>query len=143
MPISIRNEQADIDISFIREAVNKLLNVLHLSEFELSILIVDNETITALNKKYLNKNIPTDVLAFSMQEGKESFRSEAKILGDVVISFEMARLRSKELEIDIKKEIILYLVHGVLHLLGYKDDDVSSRKEMERRQEELLGKIGY
>jgi len=145
MTVDVKNEQShiELDIGLIKKAAYVLLKNLNLSEFELSILILDNESITQLNKKYLGKNTPTNVLAFGMQEGELNLKTKKKILGDVVVSAEMAKVCSEDSKLDFYKELILYIIHGVLHLLGYRDDTGTARKKMERKQEELLGKVGF
>lgn len=100
-----------------------------------NIIFTDNLKIARLNKKYLNRRGPTDVLAFPMQEGLK-IKGNPYFLGDIVISAEMARAKARQFNIDPRKEICLYVIHGLLHLLGYdhkkgKDDLVMRQKEKE------------
>ena len=62
-------------------------------------------------------------------------------LGDLVVSFQMAREMAKELNISFEEELGRYLVHGTLHLLGYDDKVEAKRKVMHKRQELILKKI--
>ena len=86
-------------------------------DFELSIFFTDNETIRNLNSKYRKIDKATNVLSFSMREG-EKFPFQ-NILGDVVISLEKAEEEAKKENLKIKDKIVILLIHGILHLLGY------------------------
>ena len=110
---------------------------------ELSILIVDNSRIGELNEKYLNRVGPTNVIAFSMQEGRFSSISP-HLLGDVVISVEIAAKEGKSFGISLEERFIQLLVHGILHLLGYDHEKTDQEAEkMEQKSEELLELINY
>jgi len=99
--------------------------------------LVNDKAIKDFNKQYLKKDYPTDVLAFRMQDGEFS-HMHPEILGDVIISLETAALRAKEFKTSFTQEIRLYLVHGILHLLGFDDLTPSKRKKMEAIQREIL-----
>ncbi len=105
---------------------------------ELSILIVDDPEIEALNKEYLNRCGPTNVISFPMQEGKFS-NITPHLLGDVVISVETAQKEGKIAGISTEERFTQLLVHGILHLFGY-DHEKSKREadEMEKKSNELL-----
>ncbi len=106
---------------------------------ELSVLLVNNSYIKRLNKRYRKKNSDTDVLAFPVREGDGVF-GDCPVLGDVVISVEKAISEARLRRRTLKKEVRLYLVHGILHLLGYSDERVSERKKMIARQKDILNK---
>ena len=99
--------------------------------------MVDDKTITGLNKQYLKKNYPTDVLAFRMQDG-EFADMHPEILGDVIISLDTAAFRAEEFQTSFKYESQLYLVHGILHLLGFDDLSAKGREGMKAIQEKIL-----
>ncbi len=106
-------------------------------EAEVSVLLVDDNTIRKLNRRYRGDDRPTDVLAFSQREGP--YRGiNPSLLGDIVISVERALIQSKRFNQSLEKELSLYLIHGLLHLLGYDDTDPADRAKMARRQEEIL-----
>ena len=88
-----------------------LLKELECTEAELSILLTDDAEIRELNRRYLGKDRPTDVLSFPMDD--------PVILGDVVISIERARAQALDFEKKLNEEIASLLVHGTLHLLGF------------------------
>lgn len=109
-------------------------------EAEVSVLLVDDNTIRKLNRRYRGDDRPTDVLAFSQREGP--YREiNPNLLGDIVISVERALIQSKRFNQSLEKELSLYLIHGLLHLLGYDDTDPADRAKMARRQEEILDRV--
>jgi len=102
-------------------------------------VLEDDAGIRRLNRLYLKKDSPTDVLAFRMADGKFS-EMHPEILGDVIISVETARRRAKEFKNSTEKEIKLYLAHGILHLLGYSDKTTKGFKKMQQLQEEIVSR---
>ena len=98
---------------------------------ELSILLVDDQQIEILNIDYLNRNGPTNVIAFSMREGHFD-NINPNLLGDVVISVETAEKEAHAANISVQNRFDQLLIHGILHLVGY--DHEKSRKEAERME---------
>lgn len=117
-----------------------VLEGLGLSGRELSILLTGDAGIRRLNRAYRRRDRPTDVLSFSLREGR--FGDVSSALGDVVISLETARRQARENGVTLHQEVDRLLVHGILHLAGY-DHEVSAREErrMKRKEREMLRKI--
>jgi probable rRNA maturation factor len=117
------------------------LTELELPEAELSILFVGDERIRVLNRQYLQRDKPTNVLAFPMREGEPS-GFQPNLLGDLVISVETAKRQSKQFGLNEMSMVTLLMIHGILHLLGY--DHERSKKEarqMALKQKQLLQKV--
>ncbi len=112
-----------------RDRAKKLLSLslkeLHLDKAELSVLFTGDSGIQALNRQYLGKNRPTDVLSFPMDD--------PSIIGDIVISVDRAREQSKEFGVSLNEELARLLVHGLLHLLGY--DHVKGGRQAKRMRD--------
>jgi rRNA maturation RNase YbeY len=107
-------------------------------EAELSLLFVNDRQIQTLNRKYLRRDNPTNVLAFSMREGEFS-TLHPHLLGDLVISVETAKRQSNRFGLDGEEMVILLMVHGVLHLIGYEHEGTKKgAREMTLKQRELL-----
>lgn len=106
------------------------------SNWVVSVALVDDPYIQRLNKTYLNRDCPTDVLAFPIDELDDPIDSREKILGDVYISLERAQEQSEEYEVPFEEEVVRLMLHGVFHLLGYTHD------EMAPKVEEYLQKLG-
>lgn len=113
---------------------------------EVSVSFVDNNEIQKLNKLYRDKDTPTDVLSFPLSEnGKYDINDETGfvILGDVVISLEMAVKQAEMFGHSLEREVGFLTVHSMLHLLGY-DHETSLLDEriMREKEEEVLDKLG-
>ncbi|TRZ98216.1 MAG: rRNA maturation RNase YbeY [Nitrospiraceae bacterium] len=108
---------------------------------ELSLVLVSDRRMRALNRRYRKKDRTTDVLAFPMHEGRFS-RFRGSLLGDVVISMPTAKRQASEFGHSLRDEITRLLVHGVLHLLGY-DHERSERDAalMARKEKAVLRAI--
>jgi len=101
---------------------------------ELSILLTDDDQIAELNKRYLNREGPTNVLAFPMTEGAAEGSAECEgVLGDIVISVDTARREAQTCGETAAETLFRLLIHGLLHLLGY--DHERSPEDAERMQE--------
>ena len=112
-------------------------------ESELSILLVDDDEITQLNREYLSRDYPTNVLVFAMREGKDRDLHPV-LLGDVVISTETAQHEARQRDVTIEEEMALLLVHGILHLLGYEHEDIPEEAaKMEAKEQEVLTRLGF
>ncbi|QBX56602.1 rRNA maturation RNase YbeY [Nocardioides seonyuensis] len=108
---------------------------------ELCIKAVDEETIAELNARWMDKEGPTDVLAFPMDElrpGKVNQDPEEGVLGDLVLSLAVAERQGVEAGHGTEAEVDLLTVHGILHLLGYDHAEADEHAEMFALQADLL-----
>ncbi len=116
---------------------------------ELGLVLTDNEVIQQLNNTYREKDEPTDVLAFYMlpQQGTKGAKFVAppdgiSHLGEIVISYPQAVNQAKEKRHSIKRELLILIIHGVLHLLGYDhEQSEEGEQRMRAKEEEILGKL--
>ena len=108
----------------------------------MSILVVDDAAIRVINREYLGKDCPTNVISFAMQEG-EGVGVQTDLLGDVVISAETAARDAAEAQTSFESELCFLLLHGVLHLLGYDHErgTHAEAKRMEEREREVFALI--
>lgn len=111
-------------------------------ETELSVALVSEQKIKDLNKKYLKEETSTDVLAFPLMEpifaGKKQDDLPLVLLGDVVISPEVAQKQAELYETSLNEEIALLIIHGILHLLGYNDNSRENKEAMTTMQDQFL-----
>jgi len=121
----------------IRSQAKQILLLLGRNECELSIVLCDNRYIQALNKQYLGKDNPTNVISFPQQEGDGIHTSH---MGDIVISVEKANSEAKKLEVSMDERLCRLLIHGICHLSGYNHENVSNEiaKEMSEKEEEIF-----
>ena len=116
----------------------RILTELGLLEAELSLLFVNDLQIQALNRRYLRRDKPTNVLAFPMREGEFSIL-HPHLLGDLVISIETARRQMKQFGLDEMEMVILLMVHGILHLIGYEHEGTKKEaRQMALKQRQLF-----
>ena len=110
---------------------------------ELSILLLDDPQIAVLNKDYLQREGPTNVIAFPMQEGAFA-EINPDLLGDVVISLETAAKEGLAVGVSMEDRLKELMIHGILHLFGY-DHEISETEagRMEAKSRELLEQIGH
>lgn len=104
-----------------------------------SVCFVTDGRIRALNRRYKGVDRPTDVLAFPMQEGHGAGITPG-LLGDVVVSVETARREARVRGIPVREELLRYAIHGLLHLVGYRDHAPRERRVMRRREHRYLGR---
>ena len=143
MEVLTDNRQSKFEISLekIKQEAQVILNALDCPDGELSILLVDDSQIETLNKEYLNRSGPTNVIAFPMQEGEFSNISP-HLIGDVVISLETAEKEGRMAGISMENRFTQLLVHGILHLFGYDHEKTEHESLlMEKKSEELLKMI--
>ena len=116
------------------------LEILDREDAELSVVLTDDLHIQELNKMYLNRDRPTNVISFPQQEG---IGPEGTHLGDIVISVQRAQQEALDSEMSTMDRLRQLLVHGICHLVGYNHEDVSveTAKEMEYMESSILKKL--
>jgi probable rRNA maturation factor len=115
-----------------KEVLGKKFN-----DAKLSIAFVDNNEIKKLNKRFFNSNEVTDVIAFPLNNHK------SVLYGEIVVSVETAVDTAGKESTAIDGEIILYVVHGLLHLLGYRDGNRNDAEIMHDKESSILKTLGY
>ena len=118
------------------------------SGVELGLVVTTQERVQQLNRSYLGKDEPTDVLAFSAREEIDAeqppfVQPPDGVLhqGEVVISYPQAVIQAEEHKHSVKREIAILIIHGILHLLGYEHDKPELKRLMSAREEEILSHI--
>ncbi|MBN2539145.1 MAG: rRNA maturation RNase YbeY [Deltaproteobacteria bacterium] len=139
MKILATNRQTvfDIDLPRIKSSLSEILTTLDKADREISLTIVDDTGITEINKQYLDRDYPTNVIAFSLNEG-EFGDINPHILGDIIISIETAIRDARVGDLSIDDEIDYLMIHGVLHLLGYDHELPEEAEEMKEKEKEIF-----
>ncbi|MGB8908769.1 MAG: rRNA maturation RNase YbeY [Candidatus Cybelea sp.] len=106
----------------------------------LSLSLVSDSTIRALNREYRGRDAATDVLSFPLDETSNRKVPET-LLGDVVISVETARRQAAEYDASLQREIYRLLIHGLLHLKGHDHEQLAQRRSMRREERRLADAI--
>ncbi len=116
---------------------NKLLKNFNINSAEITFLFVDDKQMKKYNKQYFNRTGSTDVISFSMLEGEEILYNNT--LGDAVISVETAERNSAAYNNSYKEELLLLVIHAVLHILGY--DHETDNGEMREKESFYFNKL--
>jgi probable rRNA maturation factor len=125
-----------IKSSNIKRAVKEVLRK-EGRDARLSIVLVDNSRIKELNKQYFNSDEVTDVISFPLSNNKNS------LSGEVIVSVETAVDTAGKRNISVEGEIVLYILHGILHLLGYDDGNEGDARVMHEEESKILKTLGY
>lgn len=120
----------------------KILSVSGCPDAELSVVILSDEEIREVNRDYLHKDRPTNVISFAMQEG-EGAGLNPLLLGDVLISADTAARDAAEAGVSFESELYFLLIHGILHLLGYDHERGTEEQArlMEAKEREIFAVI--
>ena len=161
--IYIENEQDKISVD--EELIKDIESIVDfalkeevvLVKYELSILLVDNETIKEINRKHRYIDRETDVLSFPLLDypkgkvfknlysnyefDKTYLDGEELVLGDIVISLEKALEQSVDYGHSFKREVLYLIIHSILHLLGYDHMEDNEKVFMREREEFILGEF--
>ena len=137
--LEIKKKIPSLSAVRVRRFTQGVLRKLGKSHMDLSLVLTNDREIRRFNRKYLHHDRPTDVLAFNLKEGLPI--SKRKILGDIMISTERAKIYAKRFENTFWDEVKLYIVHGILHLLGYDDHKARDRVRMRRKEKEILKSV--
>jgi probable rRNA maturation factor len=141
MAVYIADEQADVVVDTDRLhhlAIAVLADQDVPDAMEVSVLCVDREAMTDLNRTHMGGDGPTDVLAFPLDRPGEAGQGESAILGDVVLCPSVAADQAPEHGKSVQEEIDLLLVHGILHLLGHDHAEEEERTLMFGLTDRLL-----
>lgn len=147
----ISNSQKEVKIpTGLRMLVRRCCNaVLRMENFqgaaEVSVTFANNEQIHELNKMHRNVDAPTDVLSFPMgEDGKYDIdpATNAKILGDIVISMEKAVEQAERFGHTLQREVGYLTAHSMLHLLGYDHEEPLEKVHMREKEELVMTQLG-
>jgi probable rRNA maturation factor len=136
--IALTNQQSALPVSArrLRKAVRLVLQREAMRKATISVAIVDDPTIHALNRKYLGHDGPTDVLSFVLDRG------ETDVEGEVIASADTAIAVAETFGWTPDDELLLYVVHGTLHLVGYDDAVPRAARTMREQEAEILSQFG-
>lgn len=110
-----------------------------LDSVEFNVIIVDNDYIHELNKNYRGIDRETDVITFALEDDSKVVNASShRVLGDIYISLDKAKMQAQEYQHSFLREICFLAVHGFYHLLGYDHMEEEDAKIMFAKQEEVL-----
>jgi probable rRNA maturation factor len=134
--IDIANEHGfPLDENRLKKAVRMVLQDAGYNNGEISIAVVDDAEMHALNRKYLDHDYPTDVLSFVLEE------EDGRLDGEIIVSSDYALREAEDYQWTAEDEILLYVIHGSLHLVGHDDLDPEQKRIMRQREKEYLSQF--
>jgi probable rRNA maturation factor len=136
--ITVTNEQSGlrIDRRRVMAAVRAALAEAGLASGQISVAVVDDLRSHELNRQFLAHDYPADVLSFALEQG------DGHLEGEVVVSADRAQAECRRYGWGPVEELLLYVVHGVLHLVGYDDLRPDLRRRMRRQEKACLARLG-
>ena len=133
------NEKLDKELDELKDMLSDFCKREDLGNVIFNIIIIDNPTIHKINKEYRDKDAPTYVISFALEDDKTVIEPDGvRILGDIYISIDKVHEQALEYGHSFKRELSFLAVHGLLHLLGYDHMEKSDEEVMFKKQEEVL-----
>lgn len=135
--VSIANPyEQPLDFAAFKTAARAVLAGEGIRNAKITLAFLNNPHMHRLNKQYLDHDEPTDVLTFPYTKPKA-----AKLEGEIAIGYEVASANAAERRHELNIELMLYVIHGCLHLCGYDDRDAKSKKQMRSKEREYLRRL--
>ncbi|QDS88670.1 Endoribonuclease YbeY [Rosistilla ulvae] len=134
--INIQHTASFIDSAALENAVRLVADTYGIVRGEISIGVVDDENMQRLNQKFLQHDYTTDCLSFVYEE------SDDAISGELILCADYASREAVEFDWQPESELLLYAVHGMLHLMGMEDSTDEGRQAMRDEEREILSRLG-
>ena len=136
--IANRQRSRKINSRLLKEIVGGLFAELQITDAELGINLVAAREMALVNETFLSHTGSTDVITFDHRENTRNSRRASSIHGELFICVDDAVSQAKEFKTSWQAEVVRYVVHGVLHLLGYDDLKPQLRRTMKREENRLV-----
>jgi probable rRNA maturation factor len=138
LSLKISTKAAQNCIPTLRRGILTAHNLLRSPLRDLSIAIIPSSQMSKLHKQYLNDPTPTDVLTFELDHNPRN----QPISGEIVLCSTIARSRAKSLRHPLCHELLLYAIHGLLHLSGFDDRTAKGFAAMHAKEDQILTSLG-
>jgi probable rRNA maturation factor len=126
----------EVDEQRLVAAARSVLKQAGFDSAEISIAVVNDEQMHELNRRYLDHDYPTDVLSFVLDQ------HERRLEGEIIVSADYAAREAQRFGWEMMDELLLYTIHGSLHLVGYDDQTPEAKAEMREREIHFLREFG-
>lgn len=131
-----------VDARALKHTMTTLLQAVGEASSAISLLLVNDAEIRAINLRTRGKDAATDVLSFPMFDGAtEDPEIDERLLGDIVISIDTARRQAADYDAPLQRELYRLLIHGLLHVMGHDHMQAEERAEMEAEERRLAAAI--
>ena len=139
LKLSITAHAGTKSVAYLRKHLTAAWPLIENAPKELSIALVNDDRMALLHKQFLGIEGPTDVLTFELDHDDATGHCTG---GEVIVCVPEAERRAKDLGADLADELLLYSLHGLLHLSGFDDRTPSDFKAMHQREDQILKQIG-
>lgn len=133
-PIGLEHPNDEV----IRNAIEAVLNRHGRRTARIGVAIVDDEEMAAAHQQYLNEPGTTDVITFDLSDDESD-----DVEGELMVCIDVARREAESRGHGIAAELVLYVVHGLLHLLGYDDKTDEGFARIHAMEDELMESLGF
>jgi len=135
--VHVSNHQPrPIDAKKLRQAVRTVLKSEGFRRVNVSVAVVNDSTILDVNRRFLAHSEPTDVISFLFSDGPHTLE------GEIVASAQTAATAARQFHSTPDEELLLYVIHGALHLAGYDDRTAVARRAMRKRERHYMAQFG-
>ena len=135
--LHVHSEDKSIDKRSIHSLIAKLKSHFKLSISFLTISIIDSKKLREINKKYLNHDYNTDVISFNYS------KINNELDGEILISFEKVKTNAKKYGVKYNQELCRIIIHGLLHLLNFDDNNKKNKTIMKQMENKLINKYNF
>jgi len=133
-----------LDDTVLRRVVRHVLDAEGAALLHLSVVLSDHDTVRRLNRSYLDHDYNTDVLSFPLREGTSPVQTDTEdpvVEGEVYVDLDTAAERHADFDTSFDREACRYVIHGLLHLIGYDDATAAAQERMREKEDQYLGAI--
>ena len=138
MAVESLQKKIPVNLARIGRIARTILEYEGVREAALSIVFVSSPKIRSLNRQYLRRDYVTDVLAFDLRDGHRP----GQVNGDIAVCVDMALKNAAAYQTSCARELVLYVAHGILHLLGFDDHAPADIRAMRKKEQEILEYLG-
>lgn len=147
LDITLKDLQKKIPLNVprIHKITKAILRHERIGRADLSVVFVTRQRIRVLNKRYLHRDHVTDVLAFAYgpsPKDEQHVKAKRTLCGEIIISTDAVVQNAKIYSTACSREVVLYLIHGILHLLGFDDHKPRDIRKMRSKEQALLDHLG-
>ena len=143
MAAAVANRQRGVRVSTsrLRATAEVALSALGRADRDVHVSVVDDPAIRRLNARYLRRRTTTDVLAFDLEADFHA-TGPSRLMGEVIVCADTARRQARRVGVSVALELDLLVVHGLLHLAGWDDQEPREARLMHEREREILAETG-
>ena len=135
--LQVFSEDNSINLRRVHSLISKLKSEFDLNILFLSVSFICSDKLKKINKKHLKHNYNTDIITFDYSD------TEKEIDGEILISFQQAKINAKKYKVSYSDELNRLVIHGVLHLLDYDDNNKKNKTIMKQMENKLINRYNF